>query len=68
MPRNWLITAATYQLLERLVNRSPGQETVAWKAESAKWRERTAAMDWHFMPPEMRIEWGTPPNVPRSVI
>ena len=68
MPRNWLVTAATYQLLERLVNRSPGQETVAWKAEMVKWRQRTVALDRHFMPPELRIEWGTPPDVPRSVI
>ncbi len=67
MPVNWLTAAATYQLLERLVNRHPGQETIAWKAESSKWARRTNALDRHYLPVEMRIEWGVPPNVPTSV-
>lgn len=68
MPANWLTTAATYQLLERLVNRHPGQEAVAWKIEQNKWAERTVRLDRHYMPPEMRIEWDTVPNVPTSVL
>lgn len=62
--REWIEAAATVEYLRLRINKEPGEDTKAWRAELSNWERQLRAYNSRFMPrPMLRRQFASPSPV-----